>query len=47
MKMICILPTGEWAEINAENLFRVVAISEERLGLLSDGVIDITDIDEE
>ena len=35
MKMILILPTGEWAEINQNNQAAVVGLSEEQLSKIN------------
>jgi hypothetical protein len=45
-KMICILPTGDWAEINANNLPRFVGLTTEHMEQLSNGELDIDDLHE-
>lgn len=46
MKIICTLPTGDWSEVNAENLPRFVSVSDEVLRALADGEITIDEIEE-
>jgi len=44
-KMICILPTGDWAEINANNLPHFVSLTTEQLEQFSNGELAIDDLE--
>ena len=43
--MICILPTGDWAVINANSLPRFVSLNADKMQQLCDGEITVEDLD--
>lgn len=45
MKIICILPTGDWAEINPENLPRFTSLDQNKFEALCNGELDISEVE--
>ena len=45
-KMICVLPTGDWAEINADNLPRFLGLTLKQMEQLGNGEITVEDLPE-